>query len=106
MVGHDRDRVGVEKDLETVDEPAGHVEALGDGLQVVQQQRAIHSGIIDQIVDRMRLAVRQSGHEVEDSSELFGGCHGGQAARRTDERTAEWCARVSRTRPRYSSTNE
>ena len=48
VVGDDGDRVGVEKDLEALDEPAGHLEPLGDGLDVLQQQRAVDPDLTDQ----------------------------------------------------------
>jgi len=82
MVGDDAERVGIEINLETLDEAAGHFESLGYGLEILQQERAVDPDIQDQILDPMRLPVGESGDEVQDTAELFGGAHGGESERR------------------------
>ena len=51
MVGHDGDLVGLDVDLQSFDEPAGHFEPLRDRLQVLQDHIAIDPGLVDELAD-------------------------------------------------------
>ena len=67
--------VALDEDLETLDEAARHLEPLGDGVEVPEQQRAIDADVPDQVLDQMGLPVRELRNEGKYPGELVGGGH-------------------------------